>query len=105
MRFAAFTASAVLFALAVIAAALTGSVVWIVIAALLAMLVAVGLYDLTQRRHSVLRNYPLLGHARFMFEAIRPELQQYFVERNYDGAPLRPRYPHIDLRACKGPQG
>jgi len=87
MRFAAFAASTVLFVLAVIAAALTGSVVWIVVAALLAALVAVGLYDLAQRRHSVLRNYPLLGHMRFIFEAIRPELQQYFIERNYDGRP------------------
>ncbi|MGW1864252.1 FMN-binding glutamate synthase family protein [Streptomyces mauvecolor] len=40
------------------------------------------------RRHSVLRNYPVLGHARFLMEAIRPEMQQYFVERDYDGRPF-----------------
>ena len=50
-------------------------------------LAAVGIHDLIQRRHSILRNYPILGHARFILEAIRPELQQYFIERNYDGRP------------------
>jgi glutamate synthase domain-containing protein 2 len=48
----------------------------------------VGLYDLLQRKHSVLRNYPVLGHMRFLLEAIRPEIQQYFIERNFDGRPF-----------------
>ena len=48
----------------------------------------VGLYDLLQPRHSVLRNYPVFGHSRYALEAIRPELQQYFIERNYDGRPF-----------------
>ncbi len=47
-----------------------------------------GIYDLTQRRHSVLRNYPVIGHLRYLMEGIRPEFQQYFVERNYDGRPF-----------------
>ncbi|MGW2225681.1 FMN-binding glutamate synthase family protein [Streptomyces formicae] len=48
---------------------------------------AVGTYDVTQRRHSVLRNYPVIGHLRYLMEAVRPELQQYFIERDYDGRP------------------
>ncbi|MTI05696.1 FMN-binding glutamate synthase family protein [Roseibium denhamense] len=48
----------------------------------------VGLLDLTQTRHSVLRNYPVVGHFRFLFEAIRPELRQYFFESNQDGKPF-----------------
>ena len=79
-RFAPFA----LVVLALIAAAALG---WWVVAELLALLAAVGVYDLVQRRHSVLRNYPLLGHMRFALEAIRPELQQYFIERNFDGRP------------------
>lgn len=51
-------------------------------------LAAVAVHDLLQRKHSVLRNYPVLGHARFLLEDIRPELQQYFVERNWDGRPF-----------------
>ena len=45
-------------------------------------------YDLVQKKHSILRNYPVLGHMRFLMEDIRPELQQYFIERNYDGRPF-----------------
>ena len=40
---------------------------------------AVGLRDLTQRRHALLRNYPVLGHARYLLETIGPELRQYIV--------------------------
>ncbi|MFJ9413798.1 FMN-binding glutamate synthase family protein [Streptomyces sp. NPDC101227] len=47
-----------------------------------------GTYDLTQKRHSVLRNYPVIGHLRYVMEDLRPELQQYFVERDYDGRPF-----------------
>jgi glutamate synthase domain-containing protein 2 len=88
MRYLAFALSGVLFVIAVVAAVLTGGIGLIVVAVLLAGLVAVGIWDVTQRRHSILRNYPILGHARFMLEAIRPELQQYFIERNYDGRPF-----------------
>ena len=44
----------------------------------------------------------VLGHMRFLLEAIRPELQQYFIERNYDGRPVRPRHPH--RRSTSGPR-
>ncbi|MFM9370092.1 FMN-binding glutamate synthase family protein [Streptomyces sp. Da 82-17] len=47
----------------------------------------VGGYDLLQRRHTVLRNYPVIGHLRYGLESVRPQLQQYFVERDYDGRP------------------
>lgn len=49
---------------------------------------AVAAYDVVQRRHSILRNYPVAGHVRFALESIRPELQQYFIERNFDGRPF-----------------
>ena len=75
-------------ALAVVAAVASGSIVWIVIAAIAGALVLLGVHDLLQRRHSILRNYPILGHVRFALESIRPELQQYFIERNYDGRPF-----------------
>jgi glutamate synthase domain-containing protein 2 len=51
-------------------------------------LVALGLYDLKQERHSILRNYPLWGHLRFGFEFIRPEIRQYFVEDDTDEKPF-----------------
>jgi glutamate synthase domain-containing protein 2 len=51
-------------------------------------LIALGVSDMLQTRHSVLRNFPILGHFRFFFEAIRPEINQYFVESNSDGVPF-----------------
>ena len=49
---------------------------------------ALAAWDLTQKKHSILRNYPIAGHARFLLESIRPEIQQYFIERNWDGRPF-----------------
>jgi len=87
VRFAGLITAVVVCALTIAAAILTGSIVWIVIAVLAGLLSAVGVHDVLQRRHSILRNYPLLGHMRFILETVRPELQQYFIERNYDGRP------------------
>jgi glutamate synthase domain-containing protein 2 len=47
-----------------------------------------GFHDLLQKRHAVLRNYPISGHLRFMLENIRPELRQYFFEGDKDGMPF-----------------
>lgn len=47
-----------------------------------------GLRDVLQKRHSVLRNYPILGHFRFLFEFIRPELRQYIVESETEETPF-----------------
>jgi glutamate synthase domain-containing protein 2 len=74
-------------ALGAAALALVLSPWWWLAAAVLLVVAGVGWFDLLQRQHSVLRNYPVLGHLRFLLEGIRPELQQYFVERNYDGRP------------------
>ncbi|MEV5608965.1 FMN-binding glutamate synthase family protein [Streptomyces sp. NPDC052225] len=60
---------------------------WWCAAGPLLALTALGVWDLLQSRHSVLRNYPVVGHLRFLMESLRPEVQQYFVERNYDGRP------------------
>ena len=51
-------------------------------------LTTVGLGDLLQKRHSVLRNYPILAHLRFIIEEIRPEIRQYLFESETDGSPF-----------------
>jgi glutamate synthase domain-containing protein 2 len=51
-------------------------------------LAALGTYDVTQDRHSILRNYPIIAHLRFLFEEIRPEMRQYFFENEKDGTPF-----------------
>ncbi len=49
---------------------------------------SVGIYDIFQTRHAILRNFPLLGHMRYLLELIGPEIHQYFVESNTDGKPI-----------------
>jgi glutamate synthase domain-containing protein 2 len=56
--------------------------------AVFAPLAILGTWDLLQWRHSVLRNYPIVAHLRFVFEGLRPELRQYFFESNLSGAPF-----------------
>lgn len=54
--------------------AVSGASGWWIVATAVALIAAVGVYDLVQRKHSVLRNYPVLGHMRFLLEALRPEI-------------------------------
>ena len=65
-------------------------------------LVAVGLHDVFQRRHALLRNYPVIGHGRYLMEAIRPEIQQYFVESNLDGRPFDREQRSLIYQRAKG---
>jgi glutamate synthase domain-containing protein 2 len=51
-------------------------------------LTLLGLYDLNQTHHAILRNYPISAHLRFLLEEIRPELRQYFFESETDGLPF-----------------
>ena len=53
-----------------------------------AVLAAVGIRDLIQKKHSVLRNYPIIGHLRYFLEHIRPEIRQYFIESDTENAPF-----------------
>lgn len=47
-----------------------------------------GLYDLAQSRRAILRNYPVTGHLRFLFESFRPEIRQYLIEGDRDQLPF-----------------
>ncbi len=58
---------------------------WVLVFGALSLL---GLHDVRQTRHSVLRNYPVIGHLRFLLEYIRPELRQYFIEPDNEAAPF-----------------
>ena len=52
------------------------------------LLSVLGLYDLLQKKHAILRNYPILGHFRFIFEDVHPEIRQYFIEADQDALPF-----------------
>jgi glutamate synthase domain-containing protein 2 len=53
-----------------------------------ASLSVVGIHDVFQKNHAVLRNYPISAHIRFLLEEIRPEMRQYFFESEKDGKPF-----------------
>jgi len=84
-RFAALAA-------AIIASLVSGyhlPAVWAIQVCLVsAGLAGLGLYDLAQPRHSVRRNYPIIGHMRWFFENIRPALRQYMIEGDQDKTPF-----------------
>ena len=50
--------------------------------------VCVVIYDLTQKKHAILRNFPILGHFRYLLEAVGPELRQYIVTDNDEERPF-----------------
>ena len=62
---------------------------------------AVGFRDALQRQHTVLRNFPLVGHIRYFMEMIRPEIQQYFIESNIDAFPIERELRSIVYRRAK----
>lgn len=55
---------------------------------LLLPVVLLGIYDMLQRRHTIMRIYPVLGRLRYVFEDLRPKFYQYFIENDFDGRPL-----------------
>lgn len=55
---------------------------------LLVPIFIVGVIDATQSKHTILKNFPVAGHFRYLLEMIRPEIQQYFIETYEDGKPF-----------------
>jgi len=72
------------------AVALLGSlwspVLWLLV--LVLPVVLLGVEDSIQTAHTIRRNFPVVGRFRYLFEAIRPEIHQYFVESNGSGRPF-----------------
>lgn len=65
-------------------------------------LTLVGLYDLWQTRHAIWRNYPVIGHVRWLFEAIRPEIRQYLIESDRDEEPFSREARSLVYQRAKG---
>jgi len=86
-RFATF-AGVVLLALVSVILMVAWSAWFIIPLILFGTMSAMGVYDLIQEKHSILRNYPVLGHMRFFFEGIRPEIRQYLIESDQDEEPF-----------------
>ena len=65
-------------------------------------LVLLGLRDTLQRKHTLLRNFPVIGHGRYFMEMVRPEIQQYFIESNIDAFPIEREMRSVVYRRAKG---
>src|SRR3546814_308291 len=61
---------------------------WLIPTVLFGSLTALGIVDLTQTRHAIRRNYPVIGNLRFVLEFIRPEIRQYFFEDDTQQLPF-----------------
>ncbi|MDW4499277.1 FMN-binding glutamate synthase family protein [Sulfitobacter sp. D35] len=100
-RFA--TLAGVAFAALLCALALPVLGAWMLLPlAAFAALTALGLHDLWQPHHSILRNYPVLGHMRFLFEGIRPEIRQYLIESDQDEEPFSRDTRSLVYQRAKG---
>ena len=69
---------------------------------LFSALVVLGVYDLRQSKRSILRNYPIIGHIRFMLEYVRPEIRQYFIESDNEFAPFSRAQRSLVYQRAKG---
>lgn len=73
---------------------------WLLVPA--AALLAVAVHDVLQTEHAVLRNFPVIGHMRYLLESIRAEIQQYFVESNIDAFPVEREFRSLVYQRAKG---
>jgi glutamate synthase domain-containing protein 2 len=64
--------------------------------------VVIGVRDVRQSRHSILRNYPVIGHIRFLLEWVRPEMRQYFIESDNEAAPFSRQQRSLVYQRAKG---
>ncbi len=81
------------------------SLLWPPIAWLFVLLVPIaliGVQDLLQTKQTIRRLYPVIGRFRYMFEAVRPEIQQYFVESDTSGKPIAREFRSLVYQRAKG---
>lgn len=95
-----FVGSAFAFALVGVLALVSHTLVWLFVPAL--GVFGLGIYDLLQKRHAIRRNFPVAGRFRYLFEKVRPELHQYFVESNTSGRPFARELRSLVYQRAKG---
>jgi len=77
----------------------SGNWYWVLILTLPLLLLAI--VNIGQKKHAILRNFPLIGYLRYFFESIRPEIRQYFFESDLDGKPFNRRQRSIVYQRAK----
>jgi glutamate synthase domain-containing protein 2 len=100
LRYLAWVLSWVGCLAAIVFWSLTGrGIPWVLLGA---ALVTTGVHDLLQSRRAVLRNYPVIGHLRFLLEFIRPEIRQYFIEGDNEAHPFSRQQRSLVYQRAKG---
>ena len=66
------------------------------------LLAGLGIFDVQQSKSSILRNYPVIGHLRFMLEYVRPEIRQYFIEGDSEASPFSRAQRSLVYQRAKG---
>lgn len=64
-------------------------------------LILLGFYDIRQSKHSLWRNFPILGRMRWLLEELRPPIRQYFIESDIDGVPINRQLRSVVYRRSK----
>ena len=100
VRFIAFFAVVALWVISALQLVVGQTSLWVVMC--LTGLVVLGVHDLQQKTHAILRNYPIIGHLRFLLEFIRPELRQYFIEGDDDAVPFSRSQRSLVYARAKG---
>jgi len=75
---------------------------WWLVPVIAVVLTVVGALDLRQTQHAILRNYPVIGHMRFLLEFIRPEMRQYFIEGDHEALPFSRAQRSLVYQRSKG---
>ncbi|MBK8516638.1 MAG: FMN-binding glutamate synthase family protein [Saprospiraceae bacterium] len=64
-------------------------------------IILIGLMDTFNRKSAIKRNFPVIGHFRYLLESFRPEIQQYFVENDTDGKPINRMFRSLIYQRAK----
>jgi len=62
----------------------------------------IGIYDINQTSHAILRNFPVFGWGRYVMETLRPKIYQYFIESDIDGRPVGRIFRSLIYQRAKG---
>lgn len=76
------------------------AIAWLLL--LLIPLLLLGIYDIIQKKHAILRNFPVYGHGRWIMEWLRPYIRQYLIESDTDGRPISRMFRSIVYQRAKG---
>lgn len=64
-------------------------------------LILLGVSDIFQKKHTIKKNFPMIGHGRYLLEKIRPEIMQYFVETDTEGRPINRMFRSLVYQRAK----